>query len=84
MLSTPSRSAARRKETVPAPEPEPDLYTVKEAAFRLSTSTRQVWRLIADGDLETVRVGARAVRVPRVSLTGYIARQAERERDLRG
>lgn len=80
MLSTPSK--ARRKEPIPAPEP--DLYTVKEAAFRLSTSTRQVWRLIADGELETVRVGARAVRVPRVSLTGYITRQAERERDLRG
>lgn len=68
----------------PAGVPDPDLLTVAEVARRLSTSTRQVWRLIHDGDLDTLRVGSRAVRVPLVSLTGYIARQAERERDLRG
>ena len=63
-------------------EPEiPTLLTVADVAERLRVSTRQVWRLIHDDELETIRLGTRSVRVPAASLTAYVARQAERERD---
>jgi excisionase family DNA binding protein len=49
------------------PPPLPDwiprrLMTVDEAAELLQLSTRQVWRLIADGSLQVKRFG-RSVRV---------------------
>lgn len=62
----------------------PAVLTVPEVADRLRVSTRQVWRLIRDDELETVRIGARGVRVTVDQLSAYLARQAERERDLRG
>jgi len=62
-------------------EPDLQLMTVADVADRLRISTRQVWRLIADGELETVRIGSRAVRVPTASVVAYVARQREREKD---
>jgi excisionase family DNA binding protein len=62
-------------------EPELQLLTVADVADRLRISTRQVWRLIADDELETVRIGSRAVRVPASSVKAYLARQVEREKD---
>ena len=60
------------------PNPSPTLLTVADVAARLRVSTRQVWRLIHDDELETIRLGARSVRVPLESLAAYVARQAER------
>ena len=68
--------------TLAMTEPEiPTLLTVADVAERLRVSTRQVWRLIHDDELETIRIGARGVRVPAASLAAYVARQVERERD---
>lgn len=68
---------------LPAMPDAPDALTVAETARRLSVSPRQVWRLIHDGEVETVRIGTRGVRVLTRSLLDYLERQAERERDAR-
>jgi excisionase family DNA binding protein len=39
------------------------LITVREVAGRLGVSVRKTWRLIAEGQLKTVRVGARGTRI---------------------
>ena len=39
------------------------LLTVKDVANRLRVSTRTVWRFIANGELRTVRIGKRIVRI---------------------
>ena len=39
------------------------LVTIPEVAARLGVSVRKTWRLVAEGKLKTVRVGARGTRV---------------------
>ncbi len=53
------------------------LLRVNEAAQQLSVSVRSVWRLIALGELEQVRVG-RCVRVSKASLAAFIAKGGAR------
>ena len=49
------------------------LYDIPTAAEQLSVSTRMLDRLIADGVIETVKVG-RLRRVPADALADYIER----------
>jgi excisionase family DNA binding protein len=49
------------------------LVRVQDAARELTLSVRMVWRLIAQGELETVRFG-RAVRVKRSSIDALLSR----------
>jgi excisionase family DNA binding protein len=67
---------ARRLEQVPAQEPL--ALSLANAARALEVSERTVQRLVADGELDTVRIG-RLVRVTADSLRQYLRRQAERE-----
>jgi excisionase family DNA binding protein len=57
----------------------PELMTVAAVARELSSSPRQVWRLIHDGELATVKIGARGTRVLRTSLVSYLQRMADRQ-----
>ncbi|HJT78835.1 MAG TPA: helix-turn-helix domain-containing protein, partial [Gemmataceae bacterium] len=56
----------------PAPPPPPGhakaLLTVKEAASYLAIGTRSVWKLLAAGKLQPVRLAGRTVRIPRREL----------------
>lgn len=49
------------------------LYAIPDAADRLSVSARVLERLIADGKVETVKIGRRRL-VPAEALTDYIER----------
>jgi excisionase family DNA binding protein len=49
------------------------VWTVQETAEILGISVRSVWRLIAAGSIDTIRIG-RCVRVVAVSLDALIAR----------
>ena len=54
-------------------EIEPLLLRASEAAAVLRVSERQIYRLVARGDLEQVHIGA-AARIPMASLRAYVAR----------
>ncbi|MHB1597127.1 MAG: helix-turn-helix domain-containing protein [Streptosporangiaceae bacterium] len=54
------------------PEPAALLLTVEEAARRLRVGRTIAYRLIASGDLESVKVG-RSRRVPAECLSEYVA-----------
>ena len=60
-----------------------ELVTLAEAGRRLSVSYSTVQRLIYAGELDTLRVGSRGVRVLVRSIDAYVSREAERERSLR-
>jgi excisionase family DNA binding protein len=49
------------------------LYAIPDAAERLSVSARVLERLIADGQLATVKIGRRRL-VPAEALTDYVAK----------
>ena len=49
------------------------LLRVPQVAERLTTSARQVWRLLATGALPAVRVGARGTRIKASDLDKYVA-----------
>ena len=49
------------------------LLTIPQVAERLGVSTRKTWRLIAEGQLRTVRVGARGTRVLDGDIDNFIA-----------
>ena len=53
------------------------LLTVAEAAQRLNCSTKTTRRMIASGELDSVRIGParRLVRVPETALRVYLARR---------
>ncbi len=51
-----------------------DLFTVEGVAKHLKVSVRTTWRLIKEGQIESLRVGAR-VRVTPEDLAAYISRQ---------
>ncbi len=46
--------------------------TVAEAADELAVTERFIRKLIADGDLRAVKVGARVVRIRRIDLDGFL------------
>lgn len=64
-------------------ERDRDAVTIPEAGRRLSVSYSTVQRLIYAGELDTLRVGSRGVRVLVRSIEAYVDRQAERERAVR-
>lgn len=49
------------------------LYSIPDAADQLSVSSRVLERLIADGEVETVKIGRRRL-VPNDALLAYVAR----------
>jgi excisionase family DNA binding protein len=49
------------------------LYAIPDAADKLSVSSRVLERLIADGEVETVKIGRRRL-VPSEALADYIER----------
>lgn len=49
------------------------LYAIPDAADQLSISARVLERLIADGEVETVKIGRRRL-VPSGALVDYVAR----------
>lgn len=49
------------------------LLTVPQVAELLGVSTRKTWRLIAEGRIKTVRVGARGTRILNEELDTFIA-----------
>jgi excisionase family DNA binding protein len=53
------------------------LLTVGEAAFALNIGKRSVWRLIASGELPSIRLG-RSVRVPVEGIDRLIQRGGTR------
>lgn len=55
------------------------LYTIPEVAQRLACSQRTVFKLLATGDLESVKMlGAR--RIPADALTAYVQRLRDEQR----
>jgi len=50
-----------------------DLLTVREVAQRLRVSQTTVWRLVASGELESVKIGA-ARRIPPEAVLAYKAK----------
>jgi excisionase family DNA binding protein len=50
---------------------EKSLYTVKESAYELTVSTKQVYTLIKSGELKAVRIG-KAIRISRTEIDRYI------------
>ena len=58
---------------------EQELLTVKETAETLSASRTTVYKLIHDGDLRIIYVGA-DMRVPRAEIARFIERQLRRAR----
>ena len=52
------------------------LLTVREVARLCKVSVRQVWRLVAQGDLpEPIRLGAKSVRWREADIAARLARQ---------
>lgn len=58
--------------------PSSKLVRVSSAAHELACATRTVWRLIDAGELVSVRIGRRGVRIDRESLDAFIARRGVR------
>lgn len=54
--------------------------TIAQAAARLGVSASTVRRMIADGDLPTVLIGQRLVRIPVTALDAYLAHLARAKR----
>lgn len=53
------------------------LFSIAEAQLKLSVSRPTILRLLAHGDLRSIRVG-RAVRIPHSSLLNFIEKGGER------
>lgn len=47
------------------------MFTVPEAAARMSLGKRTVWRMVASGEIESVKRG-RSRRIPRQAVADYI------------
>ena len=65
-----SRSGTRRSE----PPASLRLYTKQDVADLLSISIRSLERLINHGEIETLRMGPRAVRIRASSVEAYLER----------
>jgi len=59
-------------EKVPLHDPAPEAYTLREAAQLTRLSCRTLCRRIKDGSLKAVKVGPRAVRIPRPALESIL------------
>jgi excisionase family DNA binding protein len=51
----------------------PEYAKVPEVAKVLGLSEASVWRLVWAGELPSIRLGERSVRVPRAGLADYLA-----------
>ena len=58
---------------LPEPLTVQRLLTVPQVAQRLGVSTRKTWRLIAEGQLRAVRIGARGTRISDGEVDTFIA-----------
>ena len=58
-----------------AQTPAPQLFTVEEAARRLTLSPRMVRMLISAGTLPAIRMGKRRVAISSDDLATYVAAQ---------
>jgi excisionase family DNA binding protein len=54
------------------------LMRVAEVAELLGLSRKRCYELVGSGEIPSVRVGERSIRVPRASLDAYLAVLAER------
>lgn len=52
---------------------EGGLLTIEQAAKALGVSTVTVWRLLASGDLGSVKIGKAARRIPRAEIATYVS-----------
>jgi excisionase family DNA binding protein len=48
------------------------LLTVPQAAVLMSLGKRTVWRMVHDGEIESIKIG-RSRRIPRQAVADYIA-----------
>lgn len=64
----------------PPPASDRLLLRIPEAAEVLGISRSTMYKLIAAGDVPTVRIGERAVRVSRAALEAFVDRQEGRHR----
>jgi excisionase family DNA binding protein len=55
-----------------APAPRPLVFDAEGAAYQLAISERQVWTLIAEGQLNALRLGRRVV-ITNEELTRFVA-----------
>jgi excisionase family DNA binding protein len=55
---------------------EPILLTVRDAAQLLAIGRTSVYQLIADGELEVIRIG-RAARIPTAAVHAFVRRRRE-------
>ena len=54
--------------------PLPDLLRIKDVAYRLSLSDTETRKLCDRGAFPLVRIGERAIRIPRVEFERYLGR----------
>lgn len=59
------------------PESERLLLSIAETCHALGIGRSKVWELIGRGELPTVRIGTRIVRVPRTAIDKFIAEHTE-------
>ena len=82
----PQRRAPRTEQPAPGPRPgrvaevEPVLLSVEEAARCLGVGRTQVFVLLRQGALKSVRIGRRRL-IPRSELDAYVQRELDRVRD---
>ena len=55
-----------------SPITSPQLVKVAQAAQTLGVSTKTIYRLVELGELDSVRVGAHALRIPLSAIVAYI------------
>ena len=60
----------------------PMLLTSEQVCRELGVSRVTLWRLIRDGELKSIRVGRRCVRIARDELTAFVGR-AQADQDAR-
>lgn len=61
---------------------EKSFFTVAEAAAILSIGRSMIYRLMASGQIHSVRIaGTRARRIPRAALDEFIEREAQTHQD---
>ena len=52
-----------------------DYLCVKEVAEMLSVSMQTVYKLVKSGELRSVRVGKRGIRIPRTALDDFVCKR---------
>ncbi len=58
-------------------DPEPILYDVATAAKVLSLGKDAVYELVASGELPSIRLGERTIRIPRALLEKWVAARSQ-------